>query len=280
MGISVTILCENCVGRPGLMGEHGFSVLIEGNGRRILFDTGPGLSLPHNTRVLDKPLADIDAIFISHGHYDHTGGLKYAVEQAGSVDIYAHSAMFLQHMGKILQSSEAGLRTVGCPHSRKDLEDAGARFHWIDAPTEVFPGVFFLAGIPRKPGQMPQDPQLVLVQEGKIVADPMEDDASLLLETSGGPVLILGCAHAGVLNILDYVQENMGVNRLKAVLGGTHLMFFPPERIDEVIDRFESFSIEQIAVSHCTGMKAAIQLGSHFQNRFAVGTAGSVFDFD
>jgi 7,8-dihydropterin-6-yl-methyl-4-(beta-D-ribofuranosyl)aminobenzene 5'-phosphate synthase len=280
MSMSVTILCENCVGRPGLMGEHGFSALIERDGRRFLFDTGPGASLPQNTKILGKPLQNIDAIFISHGHYDHTGGLKYALQENGPVDVIAHSGIFQAHMAKSPFLPDSELRNVGCPHSKDDLIQAGARFQFTDQTNEIFPGIWFVSGIERKAEQMPRDPQLVLFKSGQAVQDPMSDDASIVLETPKGPVLILGCAHAGVLNILDHVKDNMGISRLRAILGGTHLMFFPPDQIDAVIDRFETFGIEQIAVSHCTGMKAAIELGAHFKNRFAAATAGSGFSFD
>ncbi|MFZ3045946.1 MAG: MBL fold metallo-hydrolase [Desulfatirhabdiaceae bacterium] len=261
------------------MGEHGFSALIERDGKRFLFDTGPGASLPQNTKILGKPLQNIDAIFISHGHYDHTGGLKYALQENGPVDVIAHSGIFQAHMAKS-PLPESELRNVGCPHSIDDLIQAGARFQFTDRTKEIFPGIWFVSGIDRKAAQMPRDPQLVLFKSGKAVQDPMADDASIVLETPKGPVLILGCAHAGVLNILDHVKDYMGISRLRAILGGTHLMFFPPGQIDSVIDRFETFGIEQIAVSHCTGMQAAIELGAHFKNRFAAATAGSGFSFD
>lgn len=279
--INMTILCENCVGWPGLMGEHGFSVLIERDGRRLLFDTGPGASLPQNTKILGKSLAGIEAILISHGHYDHTGGLKWAIQQTGPVDVFAHPAMFAAHMAKSPIFGGAEPRKVGCPFTESELKQAGARFQWKPQSEEIFPGIWFISGIERRAEYVPQDPQLVLQNgSGGFDIDPIEEDASLLLLTRTDPVLVLGCAHAGVLNILDHVRDRMGFRKLRAVLGGTHLMFFQAEQVERVIERFEAMAVEQVAVSHCTGMRAAIQLGAYFKNRFAVATAGSSFQFD
>ena len=121
----------------------------------------------------------------------------------------------------------------------------------------------------------------MLLQQGESFSpDPISDDASLLIETATDPVLLLGCAHAGVLNILDHLQDTLKIRKLRAILGGTHLMFFSPERIAAVIQRFEDFDVELVGVSHCTGMKAAVALGAHFKDRFAAAAAGSVFSFD
>ena len=125
-----------------------------------------------------------------------------------------------------------------------------------------------------------QDPQLLLQEGESFSPDPITDDASLLIETATDPVLLLGCAHAGVLNILDHLQDSLKIRKLRAILGGTHLMFFSPERIAAVIQRFEDFGVEQVGVSHCTGMKAAVALGAHFKDRFTAAATGSVFSFD
>jgi 7,8-dihydropterin-6-yl-methyl-4-(beta-D-ribofuranosyl)aminobenzene 5'-phosphate synthase len=111
------------------------------------------------------------------------------------------------------------------------------------------------------------------------VADPLDDDASLLLETDGPPVLILGCAHRGILNILDHIRDVLGVKKLRAVLGGTHLMFLGPEDIPRVMERLEDFSVDLVGVSHCTGLKAGIELAKHFGDRFTFASAGSAFTF-
>ncbi len=277
---TLTILCDNYVGRPGLVGEHGFSTLIECGERRYLFDAGSGVGLSANMKLLDKKLKGIGRIFLSHGHYDHTGGLEWVLQQTGPVNVVAHPDIFSQHyvQNPLLFATEP--RYIGSPHSKEELTALGADFTFVDQTRQVEDGLWFVTGVPCKPDQSFQDPQLLLPDGQAFSPDPISDDASLLIETATDPVLLLGCAHAGVLNILDHIAETLKIRKLRAILGGTHLMFFSPERIAAVIRRFEDFGVEQVGVSHCTGMKAAVALGAHFKERFAAAAAGSVFSFD
>lgn len=244
-----------------------------------MFDTGPGMSLPLNLKVLNKDLSRLDKLFISHGHYDHTGGLKWVIRQVGNVEVVAHPDIFSKHM--ILDSEEISEspRYIGCEFTKDELQQLGATFNFIEHTKEVSPGLWFVTGINTDPEKIPNDARLILPQGEQFVRDPLRDDASLLLKTDGPPILILGCAHAGVLNILDHVKKNMGISRLRAVLGGTHLMFYRPKDIRLVIDKFEEFSIDFVGVSHCTGFRAAVELSKYFGDRFTMASAGSVFYF-
>jgi 7,8-dihydropterin-6-yl-methyl-4-(beta-D-ribofuranosyl)aminobenzene 5'-phosphate synthase len=276
----ITILCDNYVGRPGLIGEHGFSALLENGEKRYLFDAGSGVGLSFNLKLLEKSLKGVSRIFLSHGHYDHTGGLKIALQEIGPVNVVAHPHVFSRHyvQNPLMFASEP--RYIGSPLSMEELTALGADFTWVDQTRQVEDGIRFVTGVPCKPDQSIQDPQLLLQEGGAFAPDPISDDASLLIETSTDPVLILGCAHAGVLNILDHLQETLKIRKLRAILGGTHLMFFSPERIAAVIRRFDDFGVAQIGVSHCTGMKAIVALGAHFKDRFTAAATGSVFSFD
>jgi len=279
METRITILCDNSISRSGFVGEHGFSCLIERGDEKYLFDTGPGRSLPLNLKTADMDLAGLDRIFISHGHYDHTGGLLWATQQMDRIEVVAHPAVFSRHMVMDPGAPDTPPRYIGCPASREDLERSGAVFRFMDHTEEAAPGVWFVTGIDRDPDKAPKDPRLVVPEGNGFVQDFIEDDASLLIETGGPPVLVLGCAHAGVLNILQYVREKMGIDRLRAILGGTHLMFYGPEDLPRVMEEFEGFSIDLVGVSHCTGFQAAVKLSNHFGDRFAVAAAGRVFGF-
>lgn len=279
MGTIITVLCDNSISKPGFVGEHGFSLLLERGNEKVLFDTGPGMSLPLNLKTSNNDLGGLNGVFLSHGHYDHTGGLKWVIQQVGRVEVTAHTAVFSRHMVLDPENRIEPSRYVGCPHTQQELEDLGAMFNFIDHTEEISPGLWFVAGIDRNPQQLPKDTRLVLPQGGRFVPDPMEDDASFLIETGSGLVLILGCAHSGVLNILDHIKEKMGIGKLRAILGGTQLMFYGPEDIARVINKFEEFSVDLVAVSHCTGMQGVIELSKHFEERFMVASAGSVLDF-
>jgi 7,8-dihydropterin-6-yl-methyl-4-(beta-D-ribofuranosyl)aminobenzene 5'-phosphate synthase len=279
MKTTINILCDNSISRSGFIGEHGFSALIERGQEKYLFDTGPGMSLPLNLKALDKNLKGLKKVFLSHGHYDHTGGLKWVLEQTGKIEVIAHPAVFSGHLNADPRKPTEFPRYIGCPFTREELEDLGAAFTFLDRTQETDSGIWFLSGIDRDPEKLPEDTRLVLKQPQGLVPDPLIDDASLLLNTETSPVLILGCAHTGILNILDYVQNAMHITTLRAILGGTHLMFYGPEVLDQAIKRFEDFAVDLIAVSHCTGMNAAIRLANHFGDRFMLASAGTVFTF-
>ena len=275
MATTLTIICDNGISRPGLVGEHGFSVLIEREGKTLLFDTGPGMSLPINFEALGKDPGSVDKIILSHGHYDHTGGLKWIVEKACKPEIIAHPAVFSRHMVRESTDISVPARFIGCPFTRRELEDAGARFKFLEKTGAVEEGITFLTGYALDPEKVALDKRLIL-GDGLDV-DLMEDDASLLIDTEEGYVLLLGCAHAGVLNIIDYIKETLGITRLKAVLGGTHLMFYGAQSLSRLMDKFDEFKVDIIGVSHCTGMQAALKLAARFGQRFAVASAGCVF---
>ena len=279
MKISITILCDNSISRSRLVGEHGFACLVERGEEKYLFDTGPGMSLPINLKTLNKDLTGLNRVFLSHGHYDHTGGLLWVTQQRTHTQVIAHPDVFSSHMATDSSAPEHSTRYVGCPVLQEELERHGAVFTFVDQTRELAPGIWFVTGVDRNPEKTPKDNRLVVPEGDGFVTDPINDDASLLIETDGSPILLLGCAHAGVLNILDHVREKMGIQKLRAILGGTHLMFHGPGDLSLAMDEFERFSVEQVGVSHCTGFEAAVELSNRFGDRFAAASAGKEFNF-
>jgi 7,8-dihydropterin-6-yl-methyl-4-(beta-D-ribofuranosyl)aminobenzene 5'-phosphate synthase len=274
----ITILCENSAGALfGLTGEHGFSALIEKDGEKILFDTGQGYTLKHNASILGVDFKEINKIVISHGHYDHTGGLIDALYPPRGVEVYLHPDCFGPKYARIPTPQGERHVFIGIRFKKEFLESSlMARFIYLKEFKEIAKGIYFSGEIPKQEKYAIKDKRLVVkTEDGSFVEDPFNDDISLLIETQKGPVVLLGCAHSGVVNILRYLSDKTGYKEFYAVIGGTHLGFFPPgESLNHILDELERFSVKLIAVSHCTGPVAAAHCYMRFKDRFEFANVG------
>jgi 7,8-dihydropterin-6-yl-methyl-4-(beta-D-ribofuranosyl)aminobenzene 5'-phosphate synthase len=274
----ITIICENTVGRRIGLGEHGFSALIETDQGNYLFDTGSGHSVVKNSLELNKDLRTIKKIFLSHGHYDHSGGLPEVLKLRGKVDVHAHPHIFLDRVHVIKEDGKETRRFVGLPFKRSYLESLGANFILNKDFIEIEKGIFLTGEVPRKTSFEKPDPTLFSEKEGKTDQDLFWDDQSLVLDTDKGLILILGCAHSGMINIINYVIHKTGKEKFYAILGGTHLDFLTKEQSNESIEALKRFQVEKIGACHCTGMLAAFRLHQEFGGRFFYGHVGSTLE--
>lgn len=276
MTLRLTILCENSVGRPlGLIGEHGFACHLETPSGNYLFDTGGGLGIETNARLLNLALNDLQGIILSHGHYDHVGGLPQVIAQTGPIDIYAHPDLFTPRYSL----ASTGQRAIGVPNSREELEQMGARFHFSREPVELTPELIISGEIPRSTDFEQGDPKLCRVdKDGTLNPDPLADDLSLLIKTEQGLSVLLGCAHAGLINILEYARALSGQQSIHTVVGGTHLMFYDDLQFQQTLERLDSYRIEKLGAAHCTGLSQASRLAAHFGDRFFFASVGCTLE--
>lgn len=273
---TLTILCENrSLGKKGVIGEHGFSALIETGNNLILMDTGQGLGLKPNAKVMGIDLSNIRKIVLSHGHYDHTGGLDAFAGQKGILDIYAHPDVFKPKF-KSKDQGETRERFIGLKHTPASLEiHLNARVHQLKEFTEISDRIYFSGEIPRVTDFEQSDKRLLTQQGDAFVPDPLTDDAALLIETGSGPVILTGCAHSGIVNIMHHFSEKTGHKTFHAVIGGTHLGFLnSDDQLEKTMDAFDRYQLKLIAVSHCTGNEAAAACYYRFKERFSFANAG------
>lgn len=276
---TITVLCENTVQGVGFIGEHGFAALVEIPGHNILFDTGQGFGLIRNSLRLKKDLRDVSTVVLSHGHSDHVGGLAAFLEIKGPCPVIAHPEVFSERFRLI--PSEDGKekpRSNGMPWTRSYLTTRGAMFDWRRDFTQIAPDVFITGEVPRKTLFELGSPRLVVSRDGDFVQDPFLDDCSMVLKTSRGLVVILGCAHAGVVNIVNHAIDQTGEKRVYAVIGGTHLGLSPEAQLNPSIEALKEFNIQIFALSHCTGQAAMARLAGEFGDRFAFGSVGFVLE--
>lgn len=275
MECRITVLCENTVGGVGLLGEHGFSAFVEIPGQNILFDTGQGFSIIRNSLLLQNDLKHVSRVVLSHGHLDHVGGLLSFLGVRGACPITAHPDIFKAKFSlmPVEGGGEKALST-GMPWPEAHLTTRGAQFEWCRDFMEIAPGVFVTGEVPRKTPFELGSPKLVVSRDGGWAPDPFLDDFSMILKTSKGLVIVLGCAHAGIVNVLNHAVDRTGENRIYAVLGGTHLGLSPEPQLNPSIQALGEFDIQVLAVSHCTGQGPAARLASAFGDRFAFGRVG------
>lgn len=278
MKIRITILCENLIGKLVGSGEHGFSAFVETDGGNYLFDTGNGHTVVPNSLALNKDLRTIHKIFLSHGHYDHTGGLPEVLKLRGKVDVHTHPHVFLDRIHILKENGHETKIFVGFPYKTTYLKFLGANFITNTDFVEVERRIFLTGEVPRETIFEKPDPRLFSEIDGKMAQDIFLDDQSLILDTDKGLILILGCAHSGMINIINHVVNKTGKGKFYAVLGGTHLDFLTPEQLEESIKSLKEMEIEKIGVSHCTGMRAAFRLHQEFGDRFFYGCVGSVLE--
>jgi 7,8-dihydropterin-6-yl-methyl-4-(beta-D-ribofuranosyl)aminobenzene 5'-phosphate synthase len=276
--IKITVLCENTVGHRTGTGEHGYSAFIETARGNYLFDTGNGHSIVANSLAFDKDLRSIRKIFLSHGHYDHTGGLPDVLNLRKDVDVHGHPRIFSDRVSVDGEKGKETRRFVGIPYRKGYLELLGARFLFNSDFVEIDSGMFLTGEVPRRTDFEKTDPRLFTEMDGNISPDTFPDDQSLILDTEKGLVLVLGCAHSGMINIIDHVTNKMKKAKFHAILGGTHLDFLTPEQLEASIRSLKQIEVEKIGVSHCTGMKATSRLYQEFGERFFHGSVGSVLE--
>ena len=269
MDIQMTTLSENTAD-IWLIGEWGLSILIEADGQRILFDTGQSFSVIHNARALQVDLSNIDKILLSHGHFDHTGGLREVLKQTGEMDIIAHPGA-LNPKFAVRDDIEM---SIGFPFDRKELEDMGARFHLTKEPVWITENIVTTGEIPMVTDYEQVDPGMFIEDGGTLQPDPLSDDLAMAIRTEFGLTIILGCAHRGMINIIRRFQEITGEERVYCVVGGTHLLRATEERLAKTVADLKKTGIQRLGVSHCTGFHASCRLASEFPDIFFLNNAG------
>jgi 7,8-dihydropterin-6-yl-methyl-4-(beta-D-ribofuranosyl)aminobenzene 5'-phosphate synthase len=275
--VRITVLVENTAQGSGLLAEHGLAYWIEYGGRRVLFDTGQGGVIAGNAYRLGIPLYEVDEVVLSHGHYDHTGGLVHVLREDRPASVYAHPAALEP---KYARNSDGTSRDIGMPYvSEQRLRKRKKRWVASEGPTEVLNGLTVTGPVPRRTDFEDTGGPFFLDARCER-PDPLVDDQSLFFDTPAGIVLLLGCAHAGIINTLRYVRELTGARPIHAVLGGMHLQGASAERIRRTIEELRRFRLALVAPAHCTGFAATVGLHGALPGHCVPIHVGSTMEFE
>jgi len=254
-----------------VLAEWGLSILVETDDQKILLDTCAGDTVPHNASVLRVDLSTIDRIVLSHGHYDHTGGLRGVLAETGAVEVVAHPDIWGAKYGVFGERK----RYNGIPFVREELESLGASFTLSRDPVWITGDIVTTGEIPMVTEYEQIDSRLYVDVGGELVPDQLLDDRALIIKTELGLVVVLGCAHRGMVNTLYHAREITGIELIHTVVGGTHLISASEERISRTVEALRELGVQRLGVSHCTGLPAASKLARELGDNFFFNNAGS-----
>lgn len=272
--LDITVLANNRVMKKGLLAEHGWALLIEADGHFFLWDTGQGMVLEHNARALDVDLSRVEAVLLSHGHYDHTGGLQAALKYAPQAKVYGHPHLFNRKFRR--QPGGKGFRENGIPfYTQESLAAACGGVFLSTEPVELLPGFWLSGEVPRSAG--PEMTRNFYADEACLVPDRLLDDQSLFIETPGGTVVLMACSHAGLVNILHAAERVTGRSEVCAVVGGLHLGGHQPGVSADILAELIRRKVQVLGPAHCTGGFADAELRVNFPGEYLDVLVGSRF---
>jgi 7,8-dihydropterin-6-yl-methyl-4-(beta-D-ribofuranosyl)aminobenzene 5'-phosphate synthase len=272
MEIKITTLAENTA-EPGYLAEWGLSMLIEAEGVKVLFDTGMGNAAVHNAGLFEIDLATIDKIVLSHGHRDHTGGMRgVLMGMKKGVEVIAHPDIWSP---KYTRWGKRPEHYSGVPFRRELLESLGARFNMSSEPVRITSRFLTSGEIPMLTEYEEIDTGLFDKETGEMLPDELKDDLALIIDAPYGLVVILGCAHRGMVNTLKHAQKLTGKELIYAAIGGTHLLNASRERLERTAADLKSMGVQYLGASHCTGFEASVYLAQELGKRFFLNNSGS-----
>jgi len=274
--VKISVLVEDTAADHGLKPEHGLALWLETPRHRVLWDTGQGAALLPNARRLEIDPTQADMVALSHGHYDHTGGIRSLAGAGWQGPVCLHPAAIEP---KFACTEGAAARRIGFPDAHgKPPRELLVQPVWTTGPVEIVEGLHVTGEIPRQTDFEDTGGPFYL-DAACTEPDTMIDDQALFFVVPEGVVLVLGCAHAGVVNTMRRVAELTGCQTLHCVVGGLHLSNASERRIRHTLDAFRQLDVEQIIVGHCTGNRAVRRFRDAFPSRCKACAAGAHFSF-
>lgn len=271
--VSITIMADN-LSDSGLNTEHGLALLIQANGYSIVFDTGQGTALFANADAMNVDLKRPEMLVLSHGHYDHTGGIPELLRINPGIRIFNHPEAMVKRYSC---HPDKPVKDISMPDAAAAALDNHPRnlLRHITSPLEILTGVWLTGEIPRIAPFEDVGGPFFLDNKGQF-QDSIIDDMALWIETAAGLVIVLGCCHSGLVNTVEYIRELRGGSRVRGIIGGMHLLHTSSERLEQTCKKLQEWSPDFIIPCHCTGETAITAMISLLGERVKTGKAGMV----
>jgi 7,8-dihydropterin-6-yl-methyl-4-(beta-D-ribofuranosyl)aminobenzene 5'-phosphate synthase len=278
--LKITVLSTMLVGGTTGMGEWGFSALVEADGQRILLDTGahPDTVL-ENARELNIDLSDVREVILTHNHWDHVTGLltlrREMMKKNPAALSVVHVATGIFYSRPSPKGEDNKVIAI-----RKEYEATGGKIVEHSDGADIFPGAWLTGPVPRKYPERNWSVSGKVQTPSGLVEDNIPEDQSLVLNTTQGLVVVTGCGHAGIVNILTYASAKFPGKPVYAVVGGLHLFPASDEQLNWTADEMKEFKVANLLGAHCTGIEAVYRLRERAgmsRKSAVVGSVGSTF---
>lgn len=268
-------LMENKTDTPGIVAEHGLSIYIEADGKKILFDAGATDLVMENARALDIHLEDVDLAVVSHGHYDHTGGFPAFSRINAEAPIYIHKNAFRKSFGLTDGEPEKEISAIRWTDAeRRELEP---RLVYTDGPLRITENICITGTVPYAAGTRPTETFYYYDDNGERIADDMSHEQCLIIRQPQGLCVFSGCSHRGVVSALEAGKAMFPGERIAMLAAGMHLYSASAEDRTCVVEQVVAENLDRVIPVHCTGIKAICDLKAALGERCIVATAGDVF---
>src|SRR5450432_2488955 len=277
--LKVTIL-STMLADAGI-GEWGFSALVEAGDRRVLVDTGARpQTVLQNARELGIDLGSVQEVILTHNHDDHVGGLMTLRQELMKTNPAALSRAHVARGIFFSRPTKSGGEDNEMIAIKKAYEATGGTFIVHDSAAEIFPGGWLTGPVPRVfPERNWTATGQVRTPDG-LVEDNIPEDQSLVLNTPRGLVLITGCGHAGVVNILTFSRSAFPNTPVHAIVGGLHLFAASDTQVDWTADNLKEFGLAYLVGAHCTGLESLYRIRQRMglpRKSAVVGAVGATF---